>query len=312
MPQGQRHSARWIVLLALAAGAAATALPLSAAASGTSEAAMLRRCKRHPGACHCPVQTPHRLAPSGVSAPQTSWAPVGSLPLSDAKAAAMVRHRPEQRPQNTHYNDFVPSAAEIAAFHSARTSSGESILRSNRLNAYVDGTSCMSKPSTDDLIQWASVKWGIPTDWLRAEYVHESYWDQQNTGDRAVVPVQWYREYPLIAQIPGSREREVFESLGIAQIKWKPDNSQWAGTEPLRWKSTAFNVDYQAATVRFYYDDPMGLRTAWGDSSYAPGNQWLSIGGWFEPYPWNNAGQSTYIMNVQQNLAARTWAQPGF
>ena len=38
----------------------------------------------------------------------------------------------------------------------------------------------------------------------------------------------------------------------------------------------------------------MGHRSNWGDSTYVKGDPWLSIGGWFNPYPWNNAGQQTY------------------
>ena len=57
------------------------------------------------------------------------------------------------------------------------------------------------------------------------------------------------------------------------------------------------------------YDNPHGLRSSWGDSSYAPLNKWLSIGGWFEPYPWNNSGQQSYVAQVQQHLAARDWPQ---
>jgi hypothetical protein len=36
------------------------------------------------------------------------------------------------------------------------------------------------------------------------------------------------------------------------------------GTEPpLRWKSTAFNVNYRVSTLRLYFDNPKGLRSAW-------------------------------------------------
>jgi hypothetical protein len=100
--------------------------------------------------------------------------------------------------------------------------------------------------------------------------------------------------------------------MGITQVKWIPDNSVGAGTEPLRWESTAFNIDYQAAMVRFYYDNPEGARSSWGDGSYEPCEAWRSIGGWDEPYPWGNADQATYIANAQQRLRARIWDESSF
>lgn len=98
--------------------------------------------------------------------------------------------------------------------------------------------------------------------------------------------------------------------MGISQVKWVPDGSVGAGTEPLRWESTAFAADYEAATVRFNFDDPQGLRGAWGDSSYQAGQDWNSIGAWDEPYPWGNSGQEHYIGTVQTQLAARAWPSP--
>src|SRR5213079_1811149 len=96
-------------------------------------------------------------------------------------------------------------------------------------------------------------------DWLRAQYVNESKWHQSTRGDRTYVGRRNVGRYPAV-----SRERDpsgaytgfVWLSLGISQVMWKPDGSVNAGTEPLRWKSTAFAADYQAATVRWLFDDP--------------------------------------------------------
>jgi len=238
--------------------------------------------------------------------PETTWTAVGTPPLSDANAAALVMHRPEQRPDNVEANDYVPTAAELQAFHIAVNPYSQTADQANPLNKYVDGLDGMSNPSTDDLIQWAAHKWGIPEDWLKAQYVRESWWRQSTLGDRASVAENWYSLYPPLARIPGTSE--VYESMGIAQVRWKPDNSLGIGTEPLRWESTAFNVDFQAATVRFYYDGYCN----WCTSGYSSGQQWESIGAWFEPYPWNNSGQQSYIRSVQEILSERTWEQAGF
>src|SRR5204862_877045 len=115
---------------------------------------------------------------------------------------------------------------------------------------------------------------------------------------------------PPQARVPN--QHSVFTSMGLTQVKWIPDGSVGPGTGPLRWELTAFNVDFQAATVRFYYDNPQGSRSAWGDSSYRPCQRWESIGGWFNPYPWSNSLQAHYISSVQQDLAHRDWTRSDF
>ena len=246
--------------------------------------------------------------PGGSSepGPQTTWTAPGAMPLSDQQAAALVIHEPEQRPENVTANDYVPSESQLAAFYSALNQYGETTVQSNPLYRYVTGRPGLANPSTDDLIQWAAHKWGIPEDWLRAEYVQESWWRQGTLGDLTTVAGPVALLYPLAAQIPGTDE--VYESMGITQVKWRPDGSVGAGTEPLRWESTAFNIDYQAATIRYYYDGYCG----WCGAGYSAGQQWNSIGAWFEPSPWENPGQQSYIASVQKILSERTWEQPGF
>src|SRR4051812_10669926 len=212
--------------------------------------------------------------------PQTAWAPCNRnarnakpstfKPLSDAKAAALVTPEPETRPYNARRyaihgkrypaaNGYVPTAAQIRKYRNSRTSQGTPLLQFNPYVRYVSGRNGMRHPSTDDLIQWAAHKWGIPENWLRAEYVVESYWNQFNLGDRTTVSADWYQRYPYHSRIPDSSD--VNQSLGIAQVRWIPDGSLEPGSEPLRWKSTAFNVDGQAAKIRFYYDNPSGTRS---------------------------------------------------
>jgi hypothetical protein len=263
--------------------------------------------------------------------PQTTWSacnrnaysqkPSTFAPLSDAQAAALVTHEPETRPYNgrpysingSRYpgaNDYVPTTAQIRRFRHARIPTGQLVLQFNPYFRFVDGRDGLHDPSTDDLIQWSAHKWGIPEDWLRAEYVQESYWNQFQLGDEGTVSRQWYELYPLQARVRNTLK--VYRSLGITQVQWKPDESLGPGSEPLRWESTAFNLDYQAAMVRFYYDNPGGARSAWGDATYVPCQSWRSIGGWFRPYPWGNADQAGYITNVRRILADRRWTSASF
>jgi hypothetical protein len=263
--------------------------------------------------------------------PQTQWArcnrnaftggPSTFTPLSDRAAAALGTPEPETRPDNARPyrvngvahpapNSYVPTGAQLAKFRSARTSLGEPVLQLDPYLRYVDGRDGLKHPTTDELIQWGAHKWGIPENWLRAEYVLESYWNQWFLGDMTPVSSADYGKYPVQSRVSGALQ--AYQSLGITQVRWDPKGDFGAGTEPLRWLSTAFNIDFQAATVRFFYDDPKRSRNAWGDSSYRPCQKWNSIGGWFAPYPWANAHQAQYATTVQYNLKTTAWKSSSF
>ena len=215
-------------------------------------------------------------------------------------------HQPENRPGNVAANDYVPNDAQLQAFQTSLSAYGQTPAQWNPLYAYVTGRPGLIKPSTDDLIQWAAYKWGIPTDWIRAQMVVESSWNQSQLGDRTTVSAAEYSQFPAAAQIPGTSD--VYESMGVMQIKWHPDNNPHPGTEPLRWESTAFNLDYYAATIRYYYGGLCG----WCGAGYSTGQQWASIGAWYDPSPWNGSDDQTYIQEVQADLAAQSWRQSGF
>jgi hypothetical protein len=246
--------------------------------------------------------------PPGGSQPVTAWAPPGSKPLSDSAAASLVTRTSENRPNNVAANNYRPTDAELAAFHSYDSQAPEA----SSLRAYVTGRPGLSNPSTDDLIQWVAHKWGIPEDWIRAQMVVESKWggtmgwNQSSMGDRTSVPSSWYSQYPAQARVGGTSD--VYESMGLASVKWRADGSVNPGSEPLRWKSTAFNLDLYAADVRYFYDGDC----IWCGSGYSAGQQWSSVGAWFSPYPWGNQQAQTYIGWVQAALGSRSWAQPGF
>jgi hypothetical protein len=232
----------------------------------------------------------------------TVWAAPGTRPLSDAAAAALVTAQPENRATNSAANDYVPSAKQLAAFHAQARAQPDF----NPLTAYVTGRPGLRHPSTDDLIQWVSHKWGIPTNWIRAQLVVESDWQQSERGDLNVVGVKAQRLYPAFSRAPGTMA--AYQSLGIAEVKWLPGNAVGAGTEPLRWESTAFNLDYYAASVRYYYDGDCG----WCTSGYRKGEAWQSVGAWFAPQPWGNSGAAGYIADVKQELASHPWTKAGF
>jgi hypothetical protein len=239
--------------------------------------------------------------PPTASFPQTTWAPIGADPLTDSEAAGLITHRPETRPGNAAANNYVPSDAELDAVFAAEDSNGQTPDEVNPLTEYVSGRPGLSNPSTDDLIQWTAHKWGIPEDIVRAQMANESSWRQTDLGDQRTVPSSWYGLYPPQARVASTSD--VYQSMGLSQIKWKPDGSQGAGTEPLRWKSTAFNLDYYGAWIRYYYD---GL-CDWCGLGYTAGQNWNSVGAWYQPDPWMNFGQLNYILHVQSRLENRDW-----
>lgn len=237
------------------------------------------------------------------------------IPLSDTDAAALVMGMTENRAStNANANSFVgdanhrrPSGAEISAFlNNERDFYGRLPAELNPYAQYVTGG---FTGTTDEIIQWGAAKWGIPVDWLRAQYIVESNWKQTGMGDATTV--RNVQNYPVFSRIDGT---QVYQSLGITSVKWNhpDDNLSGMGTEPLRWKSTAFNVDHHLSQVRFFFDNPQNKRSDWDDSTYSSCDNWLSIGAWNQPYPWNNSEQNEYVNDVKSQLANRTWEQSSF
>ncbi len=236
--------------------------------------------------------------------PPDVWASPGRPPLSDRAAAALVVREPETRPENYAANNYIPSNAELRAFRNAHTTQGRSILNDVPEYRYVTGRPGLHNPSTDDLIQWAARKWGIPTDVYRAQIYFESLDIQGLQYDAASVSPRDYWQYPAQSRIT---PYEVYQSIGISQIKWQPFNKLNAGAEPLRWKSTAWALDFSAATVRYYYDG----RCSWCGRGYHKGEEWQSIGAYNAPIPWlNNAKRAWYIRKVKSALRDRSWLSP--
>ena len=202
--------------------------------------------------------------------------PVGSAPLSDAEAAARVtRSSWEPRPENYTPNHRVPTASELAAF---RSLSATPALYEDKITGNFTGT-------TDEIIQWAAHKWGIDEDLLRAAAVQESWWYMSTTGDGGI-------------------------SYGLMQIK----STVSKGTHPLSQQSTAFNVDYYGASIRYYFD---GAATWLNDpccfsgTTYAAGDIRGSVGAWFAGR-WYTTAATDYMRAVYGRLDQRTWSQSGF
>lgn len=206
---------------------------------------------------------------SGTTSPtKASTVAAGTPVLGDPDAASHVRRSSwEPRPDNYTPNHRVPTASELSSFYSQATG--------NPLNRYVTGN---FTGTTDELIQWVAWKWGIDEDLVRAEAAQESWWNQSALGDGGV-------------------------SYGLMQIK----STVSKGTYPLSQASTAFNLDYYGATIRYYYD---GYAT-WLGGSYARGDLWGAVGAYYSGR-WHDADSEWYITQVKSKLSERTWEKPGF
>ncbi len=239
-------------------------------------------------------------APDGcpVARPQTDWRAPGSRPLTDAAAAACVARNGENRPQNTDQNAKAPSAAELDAFRTARDSYGRTPAEYNPNFASVTGAAAQyGLRSTDDIIEWAAYKWGIPEDFVRGQMVMESGWSMLQKGDRRDWATPVSHLYPELAVIDAD---SVWESLGIAQIRWRHTVPWNPGVEPLRWQSTGFALDYSQALIRYYYDGYCD----WCGDGYTAGDpdgayRMYVSGSWSE-------GQ-WYADGVRSNAASKPW-----
>ena len=215
------------------------------------------------------------VAPTALS----QLRPVGSPVLSDAEAATRVRRTTEIRPENATQNQTVPTSGQLTTFNSFTGQWGVCDHLRRKVTGNFRGT-------TDEIIQWAAWKWGLPEDTVRAAAVSESYWRMSMIGDNG-------------------------QSFGLLQIK---NVAKWhGGTYPLSKDATAFNVDYYAGMVRHYFE---GCATwmksySFNGYTYAAGDLYGSIGAWFSG-DWHSDAAHSYVSSVQRNEANRVWAAAGF
>jgi autotransporter family porin len=260
------------------------------------------------------VTAPVETEPVSSSAPPPaggyrSLTPVGtwsSLP-SDAQAAAMVRRSSwEPRPQNAKANATVPSGLSLGQHGGVAPVWNDWLLP--RVTGNFTGT-------TDEIVQWAAAKWGLPDEVLRAQMISESYW-YQGLLDANGKPVagKGFGDYTTDqSKCPPGYTAPCPLSFGVLQIKYA---TYHPGTFPHSRDSTAFNIDYLAAIMRGCYEGWESWLASYGGpngtaSNYAAGDLYGCLGRWYSG-GWHTPDAESYISSVKQNLTDKAWLRSGF
>jgi len=141
--------------------------------------------------------------------------------------------------------------------------------------------------TTDEIIQWASCKWGISDELTRARAVKESHWRQGTYGD--------YEARSRGHCPPGWKGNPCPTSFGMLQSKWyyRP------GTYPRTRVSTAFMLDSALAETRGCLDGMMWF------GSRSRGKVWDCVGVWYSG-EWRD-GYGAYVAHVKQIFHAKPW-----
>jgi len=191
-------------------------------------------------------------------------APGSSLPSGDECAGRVRRSSWEPRPENWTPNHTTPGGYRINRIDGA-DSRGQSLL-APRIDGNYTGT-------TDEIIRWASCKWGFDEDHIRAIAHTESSWYMTTAGDQGA-------------------------SKGLIQIK----ASVHDGTFPWSVQSTAFNLDYALAWKRAVFE---GYMSDWVPPE-ARGDEWGATGLWCSG-DWSSRWCGGYIPLIQYWVDNKPW-----
>lgn len=221
-----------------------------------------------------------------------------SLP-DDAAAERMVHRSPwEVRPSNSTANSTMPPSGFRTPGYSGMLHHG---LVFGRVTGHFTGT-------TDEILQWAAAKWGLPDEVLRAQAVEESSWYQDRKGPGArPLNKQGYGDFGACGGSPapsgyGARGPA---SFGLLQDKWcslQNPNTRTFGGWPYSERSTAYSVDLSAAVLRGCYE---GWDT-WLGPDYRAGDLWGCLGRWYTG-TWHTSDANAYIARVQRQLHDKPW-----
>ncbi|HEY3190072.1 MAG TPA: hypothetical protein VGJ70_21450 [Solirubrobacteraceae bacterium] len=216
---------------------------------------------------------PHGEPPAGVEGATAGTlrtrAPGARLPSPATCARRVRRHGIEAWPANERENQTTGRRIVLPR------GAWRHFPRWRRLARRIDGH---FTGTTDEILQWASCKWGFDENLTRAQAYVESRWQQDFRGDGR-------------------------QSVGVLQVKAGTSGAPHRYTWPLSRTSTAFNVDYALGWRRACYE---GL---FADGGWLPrrsrGDLWGCIGVWYSG-AWHER-DAGYVANVQRQMRERPW-----
>jgi len=230
--------------------------------------------------------------------------PVGSyasLP-DDRRAAAKVHDSAwEPRSANSRYNHTNGIHVKIQR---AKTATKAFDPRWNkyilgRITGHFTGT-------TDEIFQWAAVKWGLPDNLLRTIAYMESDWRQSNFGDYVHDAAECPRGY---------KKLPCPVTFGIVGTK----STSWPGIFPWNRDSTAAAVDVLGGWLRGCYEGWVWWLRDHGNQSrdiYHAGDIWGCVGAWYSGNwhdgPVARSGGQNYLLRAQYWYKSRPWLRHRF
>ena len=282
--------------------------------------------------------------PAGATATATSTP--ASL-FSSAPTPVPSPASAELRPTNLIPNSTMPSASELAAFHSGVGACGglDDCTYMQKVDGQFTGT-------TTAIIEFEADKW-CPNctilnpldgqaysfrDLAKAIAVNETHWYQWRSANLSSLD----SITGLLTLTPShgdlnnvSASQPNAGSWGIFQIA-EGSGQGWPSSWPLSAKYTAFNADFKLAEQMgveqgqlAYLNAPSRAQIAIANgyapyANYVDSNgvlhsastdvnerRWGAVGNWYSG-GWYDSGAINYIHEVQQYLHSQPWTQPGF
>jgi hypothetical protein len=265
--------------------------------------------------------------------PAGSWAKLPDDPTCEAR---VHRSTWEPRPDNSAPNRTVPDQDAVRAALASRPRSGEAEGYDPRFDSWLLArVTGRHTGTTDENIQWAACKWGLPDNLLRAIAVRESTWYQgeQYPAGRCVPTLgcgDMVEDADAATRVycrgisRFGHDYQADQGVGVCpktfsitgvmawqDPRWGVMDGNQNGTFPFSRDSTAFALDYLGSFLRGCYEGWVPWLATTGDGSYAAGDLDGCVGAWYAG-AWRSPPALEYLGLVEQAEEAHTWLSAEF
>lgn len=229
-----------------------------------------------------------RGAPPAAGYAELRLLPLGAHLPSGASCASRVRHRyatgwEPRSPANDVANRTVPHPTpDLGTLPDFDETANTGPRWARRVDGDFRGT-------TEQIVLWAACKWGLDDQWLRAQLVVESWWEQGTAGD--LTPIR--QNCPPDAVRDG---RRCAESYGLLQNKYRFNKTAY----PAFRTSSAYGLDFSAFKLRACYEGHKYV------SEGVAGDWEGCVGNWFSG-EWHDPQAQEYLGWVLQAKAEHVW-----